>query len=148
MGFSLTGTHVVFFIAAVIIAGAVSGVFIAVITGVTTSFEERGNRVEEQLDTEFKIINDPDNIPTSGDSYLFYLKNIGAKKITTTNETFNIFVDGELIIVANYTFSDSSIQAGEVTTIYVVNSEISSGDHTLRIVDSQAIDDEFTFTIP
>ena len=147
MGFSLTGTHVVFFIAAVIIAGAVSGVFIAVITGVTTSFEERGNRVEEQLDTEFKIINDPDNIPTSGDSYLFYLKNIGAKKITTTNETFNIFVDGELIIVANYTFSDSSIQAGEVTTIYVVNSEISSGDHTLRIVDSQAIDDEFTFTI-
>jgi len=148
LGFSLTGTHVVFFIAAVIIAGAVSGVFIAVITGVTTSFEERGNRVEEQLDTEFKIINDPDNIPTSGDSYLFYLKNIGAKKITTTNETFNIFVDGELIIVANYTFSDSSIQAGEVTTIYVVNSEISSGDHTLRIVDSQAIDDEFTFTIP
>lgn len=148
MGFSLTGTHVIFFIAAVIIAGTVSGVFIAVINGVTTSFAERGDRVQEQLDTEFKIINDPDNIPTAGSDYLFYLKNIGAKKITTTNETFNIFIDGELIITANYNFSDSSIQAEEVTTIYVANSEISSGDHILRVVGSQAIDDEFAFTIP
>ena len=148
MGFSLTGTHVVFFIAAVIIAGAVSGVFIAVITGVTTSFEERGDRVEEQLDTEFKIINDPNNIPSDANDYLFYLKNIGAKEITTTNTTFNIFIDGELIVVANYNFSDSSIQAEDVTTLYVDDSEISSGDHTLRVVGPQAIDDEFTFTIP
>ena len=47
MGFSLTGTHVVFFIASVLIAGAVSGVFIAVITDVSNSFSYRGERVEE-----------------------------------------------------------------------------------------------------
>ncbi len=147
MGFSLTGTHVVFFIAAVIIAGAVSGVFITVINNVTSSFSERGDRVQDQLDIEFKIINDPDNIPTSGNYYLFYLKNIGAKEITTTNETFNIFIDGELIVKANYYFSNNSVQKEEVTTIYVSNSVISSGDHTLRVVGPQAIDDEFTFTI-
>jgi len=147
MGFSLTGTHVVFFIAAVIVAGAVSGVFITVINNVTSSFSERGDRVQDQLDIEFKIINDPDNIPTSGNYYLFYLKNIGAKEITTTNETFNIFIDGELIVKANYYFSNNSVQKEEVTTIYVSNSVISSGDHTLRVVGPQAIDDEFTFTI-
>jgi len=147
VGFSLTGTHVVFFIAAVIVAGAVSGVFITVINNVTSSFSERGDRVQDQLDIEFKIINDPDNIPTSGSYYLFYLKNIGAKEIITTNETFNIFIDGELIVKANYYFSNNSVQKEEVTTIYVSNSVISSGDHTLRIVGPQAIDDEFTFTI-
>jgi len=147
LGFSLTGTHIVFFIAAVIVAGAVSGVFIAVINNVTSSFSNRGERVQDQLDIEFKIINDPDNIPTSGNYYLFYLKNIGAKEIVTTNETFNIFIDGELIVKANYYFSNNSIQKEEVTTIYVSNSVISSGDHTLRIVGPQAIDDEFTFTI-
>ena len=147
MGFSLTGTHVVFFIAAVIVAGAVSGVFITVINNVTSSFSERGDRVQDQLDIEFKIINDPDNIPTSGSYYLFYLKNIGAKEIITTNETFNIFIDGELIVKENYYFSNNSVQKEEVTTIYVSNSVISSGDHTLRIVGPQAIDDEFTFTI-
>lgn len=147
MGFSLTGTHVVFFIASVLIAGAVSGVFIAVITDVSNSFSDRGERVEEYLDTEFKIISDPDNIPTSGSNYLFYLKNIGKKVIATTNDTFDIFIDGELVIKANYNFSDNSIQPDEVTTLYIDNSEITTGDQTLKIVGYRDIDDKITFTI-
>ncbi|RLF51637.1 MAG: flagellar protein G, partial [Thermoplasmata archaeon] len=131
MGFSLTGTHVIFFIASVIIAGAVSGVFIAVINDVSKSFSDRGDRVEEQLDIEFKIINDPDNIPLSTGNYLFYLKNIGGREIATTNQTFNLFIDGEIIATADYNFSDSSIQPDRVTTIYISSSVISSGDHTL-----------------
>ncbi|RLF34190.1 MAG: flagellar protein G [Thermoplasmata archaeon] len=147
MGFSLTGTHVIFFIASVIIAGAVSGVFIAVINDVSKSFSDRGDRVEEQLDIEFKIINDPDNIPLSTGNYLFYLKNIGGREIATTNQTFNLFIDGEIIATADYNFSDSSIQPDRVTTIYISSSVISSGDHTLKVVGPQAIEDEFTFTI-
>ena len=147
MGFSLTGTQVIFFIASVIIASAVSGVFVVVINNVSSSFSERGERIQDQLDYEFTIINDPNNIPTEGSNYLFYLKNIGGKKLSTSNTTFTIFVDGELIVVANYNFSDSSIKADEVATMYVVTSVISSGDHTLRVVGPQAIDDEFTFTI-
>lgn len=147
MGFSLTGTHVIFFIASVIIASAVSGVLVAVITDVSNSLSDRGERVQEQLDTEFKIINDPDNIPTSGSDYLFYIKNIGGNELVTSNETFQLFVDGDLVAIANYNFSDSSIQPDEVTTIYVDNSEISAGDQTLRVVGPQAIEDEFTFII-
>ena len=147
MGFSLTGTHVIFFIASVIIASVVSGVLVAVITDISNSLSDRGERVQEQLDTEFKIINDPDNIPTSGSDYLFYIKNIGGNEIATSNETFQLFVDGDLVAIANYNFSDSSIQPDKVTTIYVDNSEISAGDQTLRVVGPQAIEDEFTFTI-
>ena len=148
MGFSLTGAHVVFFVAAVIIAGAVSGVFIAVTMNVSTSLTDRGNRVQEQLDTEFKVINDPDNIPTSGViDYVFYLKNIGGRALTTTNETFQLFIDGEIIPKANYNFSDESIQPLEYTRLYVSQSKISSGDRTLRVVGPLAVEDEFTFTI-
>lgn len=147
MGFSLTGTHVVFFIASVIIASAVSGVFITVIDGVMTSFSERGKIIEENLDTNFIIINDPEYIPTSGSNYLFYIKNIGSRKIATTNETFNIFIDGEIVVISNFNFSDNSIQPDEVTTLYINNSEISTGDHTLRAVGPQDIVDEFIFSI-
>ena len=147
MGFSLTGTHVIFFIASVIIAGAVSGVFVAVITDVSSSFSERGDRVQEQLDIEFKIINDPDNIASSGGNYLFYIKNIGAVEIPSTNQTFNVFVDGEIIITANYSFADNSIQPEEITTLRIDSDDIASGDHKLRVIGPQAIDDEFTFTL-
>ncbi len=147
MGFSLTGTQVIFFIASVIIASAVSGVFVAVINDVSNSFSKRGERLQEQLDTEFKIINDPDNISTSGSYYLFYLKNIGGKEIATTNETFNIFIDGEIVIINNYYFSDSFIEPEKVCTLYLNSSVLSSGYHTLRIVGSQAIEDKFNFII-
>jgi flagellar protein FlaG len=147
MGFSLTGTHVVFFIASVIIASAVSGVFIAVTDGVMTSFSERGKIIEENLDTNFIIINDPDNIPTSGSFYVFYIKNIGSRKVATTNETFNIFIDGEIVVTANFNFSDTSIQPEELTNLLIDNSEILAGDHTLRAVGPQDIVDEFIFSI-
>jgi flagellar protein FlaG len=147
LGFSLTSTQVVFFIASIIVAGAVSGVFIAVTYDVIASFSERGERVQDQLDIEFKIISDPDNIPSTGGNYQFYLKNIGGVEIPTTNTTFTIFVDGEIIIVANFSFVYNSIQTEEVTTLNIDTDDISSGDHKLRIVGPQAIDDEFTFTI-
>ncbi|HEC94804.1 MAG TPA: flagellar protein G [Thermoplasmatales archaeon] len=147
MGFSLTGTHVIFFIAAVIVAGAVSGILTAVTLNISNSLSEKCDRVQEQLDIDFKIINDPDNIPNVSGFYRFYLKNIGGKKLVTDNDTFTVFIDGEIVVKAHYSFADTSIQPSEVTILYVANSEISSGDHTLRVVGPQAIDDEFEFTV-
>ena len=147
MGFSLTGTHVIFFIASIIVAGAVSGVFMAATNNISTSLSERGDRIQEQLDTEFTIINDPVNIPSSGSDYIFYLKNIGEKKLITTNDTFQLFIDGDLVQKANYNFSEGYVGSGEVAVLYIDNSEIVAGDHTLRIVGPQAVDDKFEFTI-
>jgi flagellar protein FlaG len=144
MGFSLTGTHVIFFIAAVIVAGMVSGVFIAVTMNVTTSLSNRGDRVKEQLDTDFAIINDPNTIPVTGAYFIFYLKNIGGAKLTTTNQTFQVFIDGELIAIANYYFGNTSISAEAVTNLYV-NTTLTTGDHMLRVVGPQAIDKNFAF---
>jgi archaeal flagellar protein FlaG len=147
MGFSVTGSHVVFFIASIIAAGAVSGVFIAVTYNINGSLSERGARVQELLDTEFLIINDNEHIPASGGNYLFYLKNIGATQLVTTNETFTIFIDGEIITQNLYMFSVETIRKGEISTMAIDSSAISEGDHTLRIVGPQSIDDEFIFTI-
>jgi flagellar protein FlaG len=144
MGFSLTGTHVIFFVAAVIVAGMVSGVFIAVTMNVTTSLSNRGDRVAEQLNTDFDIINDPNTIPMTGVYYNFYLKNIGGVRLTTTNQTFQVFIDGELIGIPQYYFENTSIPIEGITTLYV-NTTLTSGDHTLRIVGPQAIDKEFAF---
>ena len=147
MGFSLTGTQVIFFVASVIVAGAVSGVFIAVTTDVSNSFSDRGDRLQEQLDTDFKIINDNENIPNVTGYYRFYLKNIGGKRIITTNETFILFIDGELIPTANYSFSDNSVRVGDVVTILVHYTDVSAGNQKLRVVGPQAIEDEFEFII-
>jgi archaeal flagellar protein FlaG len=147
MGFSVTGSHVVIFIASVIAAGAVSGVFMAVTYGINSSLSERGARVQELLDTEFVIINDPENIPSTASDYIFYLQNIGAKQLVTTTDTFTLFIDGEITTTNNFNFSDDKIKQGEISNLYIDNSMIATGDHILRVVGPQAVDDEFIFTI-
>lgn len=148
MGFSVTGSHVVFFIASVIAAGAVSGVFLAVTFNLNTSFSERGVRVQEVLDTEFTVINDPEHIPSSGGDYLFYVKNLGRNQLVTTEEIFTVFIDGEVVTAENYNFSVEQIRPGEISTLFVDTGMISSGSQTLRLVGPQSVDDEFIFTIP
>ena len=147
MGFSLTGAHIIFFVAAVIVAGTVSGVFITVTLNVTSSLSEKGKRVSEQLDTEFKIINDPKNIPLSSGYYLFYLKNVGNREITTTNETYQIFIDGEIISSKNYNFSNNSIAPTEYTIIYISQTLLNSGYHKMKLIGPSSVEDEFIFEI-
>ena len=147
MGFSVSGSHVIFFIAALVVAGAVSGVFVAITLDVSSSISERGERFQEQLDTEFKIINDPQNIPDNTSYYQFYVKNIGGSTLITTDEIFQVFIDGELIATTKYGFTDTSIGVADITTLFIAASEISNGDHILFIVGPQAIRDEFEFTI-
>jgi len=146
MGFSVTGSHVVFFIASVIAAGAVSGVFLAVTFDLNSSFSERGIRVQEVLDTEFTVINDPEHIPVSGTDYLFYVKNTGGSELITTSEIFSVFIDGEVVTITNYNFSVESIRPGEISTLHIDSSMIGSGAQMLRLVGPQSVDDEFIFT--
>ena len=80
-------------------------------------------------------------------SDFIYLKNIGGNKLITTNQSFSIFVDGEIVPVEKYNFTQQFIRPGDVTSIYIDNTVISAGDHTLRLVGPNAVDDEFQFTI-
>ncbi|MEM0466457.1 MAG: hypothetical protein QXL17_03645 [Candidatus Thermoplasmatota archaeon] len=149
MGFSLTGAHVIFFVAAIIVAGAVSGVFIGVTMNISNSLADQGKRLQDQLDTDFTIINDPQRIPLSGDGNyrIFYLKNIGGKELITNNQTMHIFIDGEIVPQRYYNFSDASIHQSEYTNLYIVQTLLSAGNHVLRIVGPQAVEDDFIFTI-
>jgi len=148
MGFSVTGSHVIIFIASVIAASGVSSFILTVTYSINSGLSDQGERIQYLLDIDFSIINDPENIPSTVSDHLFYLKNIGSKQLTTSNDVFNVFIDGELISSNNYNFSLITIKQCEISTLYIDSSEITSGDHTLRIVGPQAINDEFIFTIP
>ena len=147
MGFSLTGTHIVFFIAAVSVAGVVSGVLVAISTDITGGFSDKGERLIGELNTDFQVINDPDYIPDTGGVYIFYLKNIGEGRLATDNDTFQLFVDGDILPKANYSFTPSAIYPSEVAEIFIDNTTISAGSHQLRVVGPYAVADTFQFTI-
>jgi len=118
-----------------------------VTTSISGSLHDNGERVVDSLNTDFSIINDPSSIPQFGGSYIFYVKNIGSNRLVTTNDTFQIFVDGQIIPAANYTFSNTSIFPLEYTEILIDSSKLSSGYHTMKLVGPSKKDDEFIFQL-
>ena len=143
----MTGSHIIFFVAAVIVAGAVSGIFIVITTSISGSLNDNGERVVETLKTDFSIINDPETIPLSGNSYVFYIKNIGSNRLISTNNTFQVFIDGLIIPYGNYSFTNSSIYPSEYTQLLIDSSRISAGYHKMKLVGPTANNDEFIFEI-
>ena len=147
MGFDLTATTVIFFAASVIVAGAVSGIFISVSNNLDKSLSQRMDKMREQVNTEFMIINDHEEIPKENGYYFFYLKNIGDNNLVTTNETFQLLIDGNIVSKTSYNFSLDCIKPGKIATIYVDTSAISSGDHNLMLIGSNGVKKDFIFKI-
>jgi flagellar protein FlaG len=89
-------THMIFFIAAVILAmGVVSVLSVNVqsISGATTA----GSKImSDQLRTDITIINDPNEIPyINNENYTFYVKNTGRSELNI--DYVNVILDGVLI---------------------------------------------------
>ena len=75
------------------------------------------------------------------------MKNTGKGKLVTDNETFQLFIDGELISNGKYNMTPSYIYPSDVAEIYLINTTVSSGTYQLRLVGPYAIADTLTFTV-
>ena len=151
MGAETSSTHLIFFIVAMIIAAGVAGVIYTNVNAVANATQSAGSTLSQQLQTDITIINDPGNIPKSGDIYTFYVKNTG--KSTLTTELVSVLINGVYI-------PDDDVQktviGGGTTTVWrtsevlqldVTYASMPSGDNNLRLITENGVDDSFEFTI-
>ena len=149
MGAETSSTHLIFFIAAMIIAAGVVAVIFTNVNAVVNASYASGNTLSRQLQTDIIIINDPNNIPLSGNVSTFYVKNIG--KSTLTTEFVSVLINGVYI-------NDSKVQkiviGGGNTTVWrttdvlqlnVTNISMPSGDNDIRVITENGVDDSFRF---
>ncbi len=141
-------THLIFFIAAIMIAVGVIGVVTTNVQSITTSYSMGSKSLADQLKTDITIINDPAAIPYSYNNYSFFIKNTG--KSILDPSMVNMFVDG------NYTrnLSYSVMEGGTSwSSSYVLmlnystlrNPALSSGDHSVRVVAGNGVFDTMAF---
>jgi flagellar protein FlaG len=88
-------THMIFFIAAVIIAVSVVAVLNTNVQSLTSSAYTNSNIMADQLRTDITIVNDPEIVPRSGNTYSFYVKNTGKTNIPI--DYIDVFIDGLLV---------------------------------------------------
>lgn len=148
MGFGTTATEAILFIGAVLVAVFTAGVLGVSSYKMADGIKEKGVILGDKLKTDFEIINDPDNVPTQGGKYVFYVKNTGRKNFYFTNSTVTVIIDGQMISQSDITVqgTSGSLKRSEVGTI-LVSTSLSSGYHTLRIVLFNGVTREFVFKV-
>ena len=144
-------THMIFFIAAVVLAMGVVSVLstnVQSISGATTV----GSKVmSDQLRTDITIINDPNEVPyINNENYTFYVKNTGRSELNI--DFVNVILDGILIQSNNQDVAvldgGAVWRSGDVLGVNVTTSQLSSGDHSVRVVSENGKSDSMNFIVP
>ena len=140
MGMSTSATHIIFFIASVVIAASFVGVAATAILDISDSIEDRGDMISKQLSADFEVINDPELV--SNNPVVLYLKNTG--KVPLSTQHITVLIDGSS--VDDFTVSSETWMPGETITL-TININLATGEHVAKIILDDGLSTTFHFGV-
>lgn len=142
MGADTTSSHLIFFIAATIVAVAASGVFSGVVFDLMDQARVKGEHFGTVLTTEITIINDPRSMPNPP---YFYVKNTGQSLLNHTAAT--VLVDGSVVTTTVTLLDGETTWRPGVIANMSYGTSLTAGDHRVRVVTENGIHDELAFRV-
>ncbi|MCD6276300.1 MAG: flagellar protein G [Thermoplasmata archaeon] len=140
MGMSTSATHIIFFIASVVIAASFVGVAATAILDISDGIEDRGDMISKQLSADFEVINDPELV--SNNPVVLYLKNTG--KVPLSTQHITVLIDGSS--VDDFTVSSETWMPGETITL-TININLATGEHVAKIILDDGLSTTFHFEV-
>lgn len=146
MGFSISSTHLVFFLASMVVAATLAGVFIASTESISSGIRSREDALSERLKSDISIINDPSNVP-NGEHLVIYVKNTGSSRMNPEN--MEVLINGTLQ-------SDTDIEIVEGNNEYwspnevveiKIDVDVPEGDHWAKVIGPYETEDRMEFSI-
>lgn len=143
MGADTTSTHLIFFIAATVVATATAGILSGVVTDMVGKVSQRGDAFGEEMISDVRIINDPNRVLNN--PLVLYVKNTGATTLDWYNAT--LIVDGQLVTTTKSLLGgEASFRPGAVMQLNYA-ATLSAGDHRVQVVMENGVKDELRFRI-
>ncbi len=145
MGFSISSSHLVFFLASMIVAATLAGVFITTTDSISSGIREKEESLTERLRGEMTVINDPNNVPN--DPLILYIKNTGSTRMNITS--IDVLINGELQVLETVELVEGDNAYWSPTEVIKVEIDINlpEGDHWLKIVGPNQLEDTMEFNI-
>jgi flagellar protein FlaG len=149
MAFGTASTHMIFFIAACVIATALAGVFKLTVDSMVTGIHARRDAMNLELKTDIDILNDPNIVPNN--PLMIYVKNIGTCRLDQNTAT--IIVDGYPLEPGDYnmtiidggrTWDTQTVLEVEVT--HPLYGNLAPGDHYIKVTIN-GVSDTLNFRI-
>lgn len=132
---SVSVSHLILFIASIVIAASVAGVFTNEVGRLSEAIGDQGVDVSEDIRTDIEIISDAGSPVYDGTNITLLVKNTGTRALTADARFVDVLVDGEFQTAVTVSVLDaSSWGIGDVAEIEVQPDPLSSGDHRVVVV--------------
>lgn len=135
---SESASQLIIFIASILIAASVSGLLITQTLTIGDASRASAQHLAQEMRDDITIINDPADVPydaTSGNLTL-YVKNTGSSSMPPDAALFEVLIDGTMHtdLEVELVQGTGSWGPGEVVEVTVKNVDLSTGDHTVKVV--------------
>ena len=140
---SVSASHLIIFIASLVIAAGVVGTLTTGVDRVSSAIDDRSLDVSQQVRMDMAIISDPSDVPydTSGTNNLtIHVRNTGSQGVPTEASAVDVvlngrFVSNDYIVVEDANNDGSGVwRSGEVVAITIT--DVSTTDSDPRSVDT------------
>lgn len=135
---SVSVSHLILFIASIVVAASVAGVFTTEITRLGGAIDDQSVAVSQDVRTDVEIISDGGSpvYNTSGNENITLLvKNIGTRRLPTEGSHIDVLVNGVYQTNVTITPIDTADwRPGSVAEFEIDGPVLEAGDHRVKIV--------------
>lgn len=145
MGFGVSASHMIFFIAALVIATAVVGTLHNSAGKLSGGIDSKSDALHDELITDLRIINDPAEVSSS--PLVVYVLNTGSK--TLDPDSVILLINGAVhsATTTDVIDGDTMWRPGQVLQITADGSDLPGGDHRVRVVTDTGASDTLRFNV-
>ena len=133
---SVSASHLIIFVASLVIAAGVVGTLTTGVERVSSSIDDGSLDVSQQIRMDMSIISDPNRPQTNGDELTIHVRNTGSQSVPIDPSEFDVVFNGEFIASlsvdnANDNGNDDVWRPGGVVEITVNGIDIDEFDNRL-----------------
>ncbi|WP_254273039.1 CARDB domain-containing protein [Haloarcula marina] len=135
----VSASHLILFIASMMVAASVAGVFTDTIGQLSSAVSEQGLDVSSDVRTDIEIISDSGSdaiYDSDGNGNItLHVKNTGSEDLAADPTQIDLFVDGQYVSAYEVTVvgGDTTWRPGSVVRLEISRS-LSAGDHRVKLV--------------
>jgi len=134
---SVSASHLVLFIASLVIAAGVAGTFTQSISRLSQGIDDQSLEVSEEVRTDIEVISDAGS-PVYNDStkeVTLLVKNTGTSDLQSDSRFVEILLDGQYRTNVTLTVVDGEAwRPNNVVRIVISDVDLSAGDHRAKII--------------
>ncbi|GAB6863236.1 flagellar protein G [Haloplanus litoreus] len=134
---SVSASHLILFIASLVIAAGVAGTFTQGISRLSQGIDDQSLEVSEEVRTDIEVISDPGSpvYNNSSKTVTLLVKNTGTSEIPADSQFIEILVNGQYRTNVTVTVVDGTDwRPNNVVRLDIGGVDLSTGDHRAKII--------------